>query len=108
MSYSAVKLASLKADVLSEVVAGQIWMHLSMPADASRAEVEQCAADLIRAADYGAAEQTIEQMLRRLQADQFAGPVNSLTIKLLARRALDMVRRNSPAESHFPALRKSA
>jgi hypothetical protein len=107
MSFSTVKMASLKADVLGEVVAGQIWMHLSMPADASRAEVEKCAGDLIRAAEYGDWEQTIEQMLRRQQADQFAGPVNSLTIKLLARRALDMVRRNRLAQAPVPVMRRT-
>ena len=50
MSVSAAKMAVLKADVLGEVVAGLIWMHLSLPEDASRGEVEDCAAGLVRAA----------------------------------------------------------
>ena len=107
MSVSTAKMALLKADVLGEVVASLIWMHLSLPEDASRDEVENCAAGLVRAADYGAAEQTIEQMLRRLQAEQFAGPVNSLTIKLLARRALDAIRRNSAADAQVPPMRRT-
>ena len=107
MSVSAAKMAVLKADVLGEVVAGLIWMHLSLPEDASRGEVEKCAAGLVRAADYGAAESALEQMLRRLQAEQFAGPVNSLTIKLLARRALDAIRRNGRLEAQTPPMRRT-
>ena len=95
MSISAVKSAGRHADILTEVLAGMLWMHLSVPADASSDELKACALDLLRAAEYGAGEAAIEQSLKRLQSEQFARPVNSLTIKLLARRVLEAVRRNS-------------
>ena len=101
------RMAMRQQGVLCEAVASQLWMSLSLPEDISRDEVEASADDLIRAMAYGAGEGAVEQKLKWLQGEQFAMPVNSLTIKQLARRVCDLVRRTHAGDaSHQAAMRK--
>jgi hypothetical protein len=98
-----------RQDVFSEVVASLLWMHLSLPPDTSRDELEDCAGGLIRAMEFGAGESAIEQRLKQLQSEQLAQPVNSLAIKLLVRRVCDVIRRTSRTAmpQQFPGMKKA-
>jgi hypothetical protein len=82
-----------QADVLSEVVAALLWMHLTLPPDISRAELEGCSRELIRAVRLGAGGGLLEQKLKTLQAEQFAQPVNGPAIRQLARAIAELVER---------------
>jgi hypothetical protein len=98
-----------QADVFAEVVAGLLWMHLSLPSDVSRDELESCAADLIRAVEFGGGESAVEQKLKQLQSDQLGQPVNGLAIKLLVRRVCEVVRRRAASAplQQFPGMKKA-
>jgi len=102
-------MAARQVDVFAEVVAGLLWMHLSLPADVSRDELEVCATDLIRAMEFGGGESTVEQKLKYLQSNQLGQPVNGLAIKLLVRRVCEVVRRRAASLplQQFPGMKKA-
>jgi hypothetical protein len=85
----------MKASVNSitgEAVAGLLWMHLDIPNDASLAEVEECANDLVNDIRAGSSQAHIEQRLRVLQLKRFCRPVSLPAVETAARRSIAVVR----------------
>jgi hypothetical protein len=79
-------------NIAGEAVAGLLWMHLDIPNDASAAEVDACAKDLVKDIRAGSSQAVIEQRLRILQVKQFCRPVNLLALAAAAKRSIALVR----------------
>ena len=79
-------------DLMDEVVAGLLWMHLKVPQDASRDEVQDQAHDLVRRIRAGAPQSAIADCLRSLQLDWLCEFPNMPAIRELAQRVMGVVR----------------
>ena len=88
----AARMKALSQDVLDEAVAGLLWMHLKVPKDASRDELQDYAHEIVRRVHAGAPETAIVDYIRTLQCDQLCELPNLPVIHDLARRAVGMVR----------------
>jgi len=81
-----------RSDILDEVVAGLLWMTLDLPQDASRAELEAFAHQLVARIRFGASETAIESEIIFLQSGQLDRPANHDAIHTLAGRIMSTVR----------------
>ena len=81
-----------RSDILDEVVAGLLWMTLDLPQDASRAELEAFAHQLVARIGFGASETAIESEIIFLQSGQLGCPADHDAIHALAGRIMSTVR----------------
>ncbi len=81
-----------RADILTEVVAGLLWMTLDLPQDVSRPELETVAHHLVSQIKFGAGETAVESQIAVLQSDQLGRPANLDVIHGLAGRIMNAVK----------------
>jgi hypothetical protein len=76
-----------RADVLDEVIAGFLWMHLDLPDRVSRTEIQDFAHRLVAQIKAGSDQRDVEREIVNLQHCQFCRPVDPAIIRALARRS---------------------
>lgn len=89
------RMKALSQDVMDEAVAGLLWMHLKVPKDASRDELQDYAHEIVRRVHAGAPETAIADYIRTLQSDRLCELPNLPAIHDLARRTVGVVRQAS-------------
>ena len=86
------RMKALSLDVMDEAVAGLLWMHLKVPHDASRDELQDYAHEIVRRVHAGAPESAIADYISNLQSDRLCEMPNLPAIRDLARRTVGVVR----------------
>jgi hypothetical protein len=79
-------------DITGEAVAGLLWMYLDIPTDASRAELEGYASDLVDRIRVAGCDADIEQTIKALQVDKLCRPLNLAAISTVAKKSIAVVR----------------
>jgi hypothetical protein len=87
-----IMLARTLSDIAQESIAGLIWLHLDLPDDASRQEVEAFAAVLIGPISRGLTPESLEDKIRWLQSQRFCRISSPERIRILARRCIALMR----------------
>ncbi len=80
-----------RVSLLDEIVAGFLWMHLDLPEDVTRDEIESFARHVIVRINFGADEAAVERELAMFQFNQFCRPVKRDIVRALARRSIAAV-----------------
>ncbi len=75
-----------RRDLLDEVAAGFLWMHLDLPDDIGRQDIEGFAHRLTNAIADGEDEIAITRKIASLQRGLLGRPVDANEIAMLARR----------------------
>ena len=78
--------------IKDEAVAGHLWMHLNVPKDASRDELERYARDLIDGIDTDDSQAAVERQIRILQVQKLCRPLNLAAVSDLAQKSIAVAR----------------
>jgi hypothetical protein len=81
-----------RLEILDEVIAGFLWLHLDLPDDVSRSEIETFARRLVARINIEADETAIQSELVLFQRNQFCRPINMDVARNLARRSIAAVK----------------